>query len=295
VIRYQISRDAMERLINAVIPSWLARASNRTNQFIAAGEYGETSSIWGEVKTIYMDLQHNKCAYCERVLEDKEYGKIEHDMEHYRPKSSVQSWPTAQMYSTGTNRYDFATGVARPKGYFWLAYDLLNLATACKSCNSSLKNSYFPIAGDRAPDLADAQALAGEMPFLIYPISDIDDDPESIITFEGIIPVPRNNDDYRRERARVTIDFFRLDSREHLRRERARHIVAIYMALGTCDRDEIEQADKDLANQFLANSISSDAPHSSCAKTFRNIYIQDPLRAQELARLASGYLTKKSI
>jgi hypothetical protein len=293
VIRYQVSRAALEELISVAAPGWLARATHRTSQFAAAGQYDETSSIWSEVKTVYMDIQHNKCAYCERVLEDKEHGKIEHDLEHYRPKSNVQSWPTAQMRRVRCIQYDFATGVARPKGYYWLAYDILNYATACKSCNSSLKRDYFPIAGNRAADLADNQALAAELPLLVYPISDIDDDPESILTFEGIIPVPRDNDDHRRKRARVTIDFFRLDSREHLRRERARQIVAVYMALRIHDLYGVEQADKDLAAHALASAIVPDAPHSSCARTFRNIYVQDPAKARELARLADEYLTKK--
>lgn len=40
-----------------------------------------------------MELQHSKCGYCEKWLEGSDYGTIEHDMEHYRPKSSVKAYP----------------------------------------------------------------------------------------------------------------------------------------------------------------------------------------------------------
>jgi hypothetical protein len=292
VIRYQISRTELEELISAAVPSWLARASQRTGQFEVVGQYNEASGIWGEIKTVYMEIQHNKCAYCERELEDKEHGKIEHDLEHYRPKSNVRCWPTAQIRRAHGIQYDFPTGAARPGGYYWLAYDILNYATACKSCNSSLKRDYFPIAGDRAPDLAENQALAAELPLLLYPISDVDDDPESVFTFAGIIPVSRDGDDHRRKRARVTIDFFRLDSREHLRRDRVRQIVTVYFALMTLGNDAAEQTHKDFMAQVLANAVAPDAPHSSCARAFRDIHAQDRAKADELARLATDYLTK---
>jgi hypothetical protein len=279
----------MEERINAQVPGWMARAASRALQFVAAAQYGEGSSIWSEIKTIYMDIQHNKCAYCERVLEDKEHGRIEHDLEHYRPKSNVRIWPTAKILRDQRIDYNFATGDARPKGYYWLAYDPLNYATACKTCNSSLKSDYFPIAGNRAPDLADERALAAELPFLIYPISNTDDDPESILTFDGIIPVPVNSDGHQQKRARVTIDFFRLDTREHLRRERARQIEAVFLALVILDSN-LEGSAKDIASQFLTSAISASAPHSSCARIFRNVYAEDRLRASEIATLAKDYL-----
>lgn len=290
MIRYEISRSALEELINKAAPTWFTRANQRTGHFTATGRYDEESGIWGEVKTVYMGIQHNKCAYCERELEDEEHGKIEHDLEHYRPKSNTKSWPTERMLHH--IQYDFATGAARPGGYYWLAYDILNYATACKSCNSSLKRDYFPIAGDRASDLADNQALAVELPLLVYPISDIDDDPESILTFEGILPVPSDNDDHRRKRARVTIDFFRLDRREHLRRERARHIVAAFFALHIGELPDVGQPAKKLASNTLANATAPDAPHANCVRTFRNIYAQDRTKAEELAWLADEYLAK---
>jgi hypothetical protein len=292
MIRYQISPAVIEALIEKLIPGWLARASERTGRLASAGHYSEASSIWSEVKAVYMTIQYSKCAYCERGLEGPEYGRIEHDLEHYRPKSRVRPWPTEQMRRMPRFQYGFSTGSEMPKGYFWLAYDILNYATACKSCNSSLKRDYFPIAGNRAPNLADRQALAAELPLLIYPISDIDDDPESILTFEGIVPISADDDDFKRKRAQVTIDFFRLDSREHLRRERARQITAAYMALRVRDFQGFQQEERDLAVQVLAGATAPNAPHSNCTKAFLNTYRQDPDMARVIAQLASDYLTK---
>jgi hypothetical protein len=40
-------------------------------------------------------LQHNKCAYCERDLLTETYAGGEHDVEHYRPKGACNPWPPA--------------------------------------------------------------------------------------------------------------------------------------------------------------------------------------------------------
>ena len=95
MIRYQITETELRDAIESEKPGWLARAQTRTDRFIAAGKYDESSGIWSEIKRVYMDLQHDKCAYCERQLAaGEDGGTIEHDVEHYRPKNSVPVWPT---------------------------------------------------------------------------------------------------------------------------------------------------------------------------------------------------------
>src|SRR5262245_18163470 len=89
MIGYRISRADLEKMVGA---DWLKKASDRTNQFRRNGRYEESSSIWSEVKPKYMELQHQKCAFCERKLESIDLGAIEQDVEHFRPKASVKAW-----------------------------------------------------------------------------------------------------------------------------------------------------------------------------------------------------------
>ena len=113
MIRYPITLAELEALVDAASPGWRAKAATRTAGFSAAGRYEEASSIWSQVKSAFMKLQHNKCAYCERALAAIDHGgSIEHDLEHFRPKSSVVIWP-------GGNEFAFPTGAASSAGYFW--------------------------------------------------------------------------------------------------------------------------------------------------------------------------------
>lgn len=121
MIRYDIAPDELLRRIEEHVPGWLKRAATRTERFRKAGRYDEKSGIWSEIKDVYRDLQGDKCAFCERQLAGKPYGSIEHDVEHYRPKSSVRVWPPVEAPA-----YDFPTGHASEAGYYLLAYHPLN-------------------------------------------------------------------------------------------------------------------------------------------------------------------------
>ena len=124
MIRYPVTEAELEQRVDAAVASWRSRAATRTARFIAAGGYDESSSIWSEIKPVFMKLQNDKCAYCERQLASADSGgAVEHDLEHFRPKSSVVVWPDGAGVS-------FATGTASPAGYFWLAYHLLNYSVA---------------------------------------------------------------------------------------------------------------------------------------------------------------------
>ena len=221
MIRYPIKVSEIRRLIRDTSGSWFRRANERTETFRRAQEYHESSNIWGEIKSVYMQIQHNKCAYCERQLEDPKHGKIEHDIEHYRPKDSVDVWPSERIIDERRLNYDFDTGDGWTEGYYLLAYNNLNYATACKVCNSTLKSNYFPIEGNRGPQSDNPRELRSEKPYLIYPVSNIDTDPERLITFEGIIAIPKGRSGHRFRRGRVTIDFFDLNGRGNIRKQRA--------------------------------------------------------------------------
>lgn len=239
-----------------------------------------------------MALQHNKCAYCERRLAGPPFGDVEHDVEHFRPKSSVTAWPTASIAANRGISYTFATGGAADPGYYLLAYSLLNYATACKTCNSPLKSSYFPIAGPRDTAGEDPTLLAAEEAFLVYPLGTFDADPEEILTFDGIIPVPVEKTGRPFRRAKVIVDFFELDSREELRRERSKIIVGLWIAHRlrlTGDPD-----DQQIAEESIDDLTSQSSPHTSCARAFLRLITENPVKARELAREAKDYLRSGS-
>ena len=81
--------------------------------------------------------------------------------------------------------------------------------TVCPLSNVLIANA--------VPTLADhpyAAMRAAEGAFLLYPIGSLDDDPETIIEFYGLSPRPVAATGLKRQRALVTIEFFRLDDPE---------------------------------------------------------------------------------
>jgi 5-methylcytosine-specific restriction endonuclease McrA len=283
MIRYPAADLAtLEAAVDAAAPTWRARANQRTAANRAAGQFINRSSIWSEVKPVFMRLQHRKCAYCERPLAGELAGLIEQDVEHFRPKSSVRAWPLA-----GQPPYSFSTGAAYPSGYYWLAYALDNYAAACKPCNSARKSDYFPIAAnDRgAFDTAPPRLNAIEAPLLIYPLGPSDEDPENIIVFEGIVAVPVHANGRLNQRAVVTIDFFALNDREELWSERFRVIREVWTHYDRT-QDHPDPDERTAAEETLRELTREDAPHASCARSFMRQIEADPLGAFEMFKLA---------
>jgi hypothetical protein len=169
---------------------------------------------WSKVKSVYTRRQHGKCAFCERLLGEHELASVEFDVEHFRPKNAVMPWPPQETIDELALPRDFPRSPGSGPGYRLLAYHHLNYASSCKTCNSRLKGSYFPIAGRhrfRGTDPVRLQRT--ERPYLVYPLGDFDDDPEDLISFQGFLAVPSkaSHSTYQRDRARVTIAFFRLN------------------------------------------------------------------------------------
>jgi len=285
MIRYPITLAELESRVDAAAPAWRVKAATRTADFVATGKYEEASSIWSEVKPVFMKLQHNKCAYCERALAAGDHGgSIEHDLEHFRPKSSVIAWP-------GASGFSFATGTAAPAGYFWLAYHLQNYAASCKKCNSPLKKNYFPVSRGRGAVPADPAVLhSAEQPFLIHPIGELDDDPQAILTFLGVTAVPKKKTGPRRRRGDVTIAFFELNNREELLRERAELLDSLGQHLETINDPATTEPRKQRAKKTVERMLRPKARHSSCAKSMVELYVLNPAQAQELIDGASEFL-----
>ncbi|HEX8435530.1 hypothetical protein, partial [Archangium sp.] len=152
MIRYPITQQDLEARIDQKSPSWRKRAQKRTQKHRKAGRVTGTG-IWREIKRVYVELQHNKCAYCERALEKNWSANIEYDVEHFRPKSSVTPWPTPELRQRRGIRYQVRNGA--PGGYPQLAHSHLNYLAACAVCNSPQKHDYFPIAGTADAKLED--------------------------------------------------------------------------------------------------------------------------------------------
>lgn len=291
MIRYGFDLAKVNLEIEKLDRKWLQKAKERTEKMVTQGFYEESSAIWSEIKPVYMALQHNKCIFCERQFESAEFGRIEHDLEHFRPKSTVDAWPVANKPGP---RYDFATGERFDSGYYWLAYELTNYAAACKVCNSTFKSAFFPIAANRAslPANTDARLLPAELqseqPLLCYPLGEFDDSPQDLITFRATTAVPVHDTGHQHRRATVIIDFFNLNGREQLHRERARMIALFgssFEKRANGNADEIDQ-------KIIQAVTEPNLPHAACLRTFAKTWETDvPFARQTYAQcrlLATG-------
>lgn len=289
MIRIEVPRDLIGK-IDEFKEGWSARANERAAGFIERGKYEESSSIWSEIKPVYMRLQFNKCAYCERVLAGELAGKGEHDLEHYRPKSKAKIWPSKSMIRDRKLDYSDIEIKAPFDGYYWLAYDPENYVTACKACNSALKSNYFPIAGSKGVRESTIRALNDrEKPFLVYPLGKSDIDPREIITFYGAIAVPKKRlRATNKKRARINIDFFRLNEREELLSERFRGIREYWAQFERRENspNEASRQDATLAMDELTSSYS---PHASCLTAFAELCESNIAEAYTLYQLAREY------
>jgi len=288
MLHIPISEETLLDQIEAHRPGWLNRAAERRQNARALGHHdAEKTPIWSEIKPVFLRLQHDKCAFCERKLESATYGLVEHDVEHYRPKSEVKGWPTPEIRARRQIAYKFATGGDSTRGYPVLAHAPLNYVTSCKTCNTALKSSFFPVAGPRSKSTSeDVRKYAGEAPLLVYPLGDVDERPEDLISFVGQIPVPRYKTGHRRRRAVVTIDFFELDTREHLLFGRAEKITNIY-TLRALLRLRPEEAS---THKVLAYALSPASAHTICGRTFDALCTSDPATAKRFYEQAVRYL-----
>jgi hypothetical protein len=88
--RIEVAASKLRRLIMAHDRTWLKRAREQTKALVAGAADPEFPNLWSEIKEVFIRLQGGdsggKCAYCEKWLEA---DRIEHDVEHFRPKAKV--------------------------------------------------------------------------------------------------------------------------------------------------------------------------------------------------------------
>ncbi|KJZ38202.1 hypothetical protein LOY55_06415 [Pseudomonas sp. B21-040] len=293
MIRYPISEAELIALINGKKPNWLGRAQQRTQHYVDAGGYTDDSDFWGEIKQVYITLQHEKCAYCETKLQGAVLASKVHEVEHYRPKSEVKTWPNHNVEHWKKFKPAWTTGAGSKVGYYKLAYHHLNYAIACTRCNSTLKSSYFPIRGNRDTQNGDPADMQDESALLLYPVSMTDaDDPQDIITFNGVLAVPKHNSGPAYERAVTNIEFFQLNH-EDLTSRRAEEIRTCWLAL---QMSRNVPQDKQMYDDTIALMCSPESAFSSCVSAFFLLSQTDYPVAETMARfIIKALLTKQPL
>lgn len=148
-----------------------------------AGIYGAD-----DVRKQLLIDQHEKCAYCECTLLDKEGGEVE----HFRPKTAC--------------RQDKVKGNTKKPAYYKLAYVWNNLLLSCHACNK-YKSTFFPLANPEH-----RFDLATELPLLINPYND---NPANHLEFrrEKVFPVVDGNG-IKDEKGRRTIEYINLNRKD---------------------------------------------------------------------------------
>lgn len=289
MIGYTFSRAALSTAIERTVRGWLEAAKTKTENFRQLRRYEETAGTWSAVKSVFMDFQHNKCPYCERKLESNESGKIEWDVEHFRPKNAISRWPPDGH--TAAQSFNFPTGPASGHGYYLLAYHPLNYLASCKVCNSTFKSDYFPIASKRRSfrEGHPQRLLDKERAYVPYPLGDFDEAPETLLTFQGYICVPTHTRGHRRNRAILTIELFGLNTRDTLLQDRAEIITFAYAML------KLHEADPSsgIAADFLLRLAEPGFRHANCARSFVQTFRSDRALAEQYAAKSSEYLRSK--
>ena len=287
MVRYHVTEQELRGEIERHKPGWLSRAEARIEQLRQGTGDGKFPPLWSEIKEVYIERQHTKCAFCEKRLEGLPYGKVEQDVEHFRPKAAIKPWQCPEeLKGEGVK---LGSNTTSTTGYSLLAYHPLNYVMACKTCNSALKRNFFPIAGKRTTSADHPSKAKPEKPYLIYPLGDLDSDPGKIIKFYGLSPQPVAQTGFNRHRALVTIEFFKLDKgekRKTLVRGRAEQLERIVYTL-RLRKDPQYRAD---CEKVIKRMQSDGNEHANCVRSFARLYKQSPQEAEKLFQSVADFL-----
>ena len=196
---------------------WKTRCKTATDKLIKDVNDGKSitiTNLYKEKKNVFFkhdDYFYGKCVFCESLITNTHPG----DVEHFRPKGKVTDLDNKTIKVTANG-----SAVDHP-GYYWLAYEILNLMPACEDCNRpSSGNSggkkigkwmKFPVNGKHAFKPGD-EIL--EDPILINPVVE---DPSNHLRIDklGIIHPVENS-----VKGRTCIEVFGLNDRSSLVNER---------------------------------------------------------------------------
>jgi hypothetical protein len=278
LIKIAIDEKAVAATVDKLVPTWRGRARDATEKNTIAGRHlKDRDGLWSEIKSVFVGRQNRKCGYCERMLGS---SGIEWDMEHFRPKRRIRRWTSA---SPGV----VDIGDASDVGYFRLAFDTRNYLVSCKPCNTIYKSDFFPTAAPRQLATDDPAVLGTESPYLINPADPDDIDPERLIGFAGMIPIPVAISGSDRVRALVTIELLNL-ARPDLIRDRAEVIIGVWSAIQLLAHPTVKN--QEIGQKHLEWLCSDGSRHANCARYFRRLWAEDPDAAQAVVELAGAQL-----
>lgn len=190
------------------------------------------------------EAQHEKCCYCESILD----GTSPPEIEHFRPKSAVRQ--------EAGSRKEFP-------GYYWLAYSWTNLLVCCRDCNSK-KSDFFPLMDESERARNHRNELDFERPLFVDPAGE---DPRDHIDFLGSTIRGRTS------RGRTTIQFMQLSRSglEELRRGKLAHIRSALTIVKLADKlasGIIEPCEVEEARTLLNDAILPKATYCAMALDF---------------------------
>lgn len=294
MIRFPITAPDLQQRINQHDPTWYQRAMDLYNLLPANPKTKDFVSLWTDIKPIFVQLQNSKCIYCETLIE----GAISNDIEHFRPKTKVSGWRVPSWLAKAGVQVTPPIGPRGDRGYRDLAYCPWNYGASCKVCNTVLKKNYFPINGVRQPAGQNPAVMNHERALLVYPIGSIDDDPEQLLGFQGMHPVPLSpKGTFAFQRALVIIELFSLDDaveRKELFRARAGLIGHLYSQLRH-EASAATAADLQDARDWIAVLTEPKSPHANCLRCFEQTFRRNPREAAPLAADAKTFLKTGSL
>jgi uncharacterized protein (TIGR02646 family) len=150
-------------------PEWRASANAATANLVnwfsqphgPDEEAPVDSKLYGKLKDQLKAYFHDKCAYCESLIDAVGWG----DVDHFRPKLRVAGNPNH-------------------RGYYWLAYNESNLLPSCERCNRAGKRDNFPVDPANTHVIAPGGNLSLEHPLLLSPYDPALQHPELHWKFE---------------------------------------------------------------------------------------------------------------
>jgi hypothetical protein len=295
MIRYAIQLARLKEMIRAAKnqSAWFKKAKAALADLPISPKSSDFPPLWSKIKQVYITLQCSKCCFCEKSLE----GKIEQDVEHFRPKAEVRPWKLTERLARAGVVLAQSSDAAPEPGYARLAYHPFNYAMACKYCNSTLKKNYFPVAGPRQSGGTNPARMRKERAYLIYPLGDHDQDPEDLIEFDGLSPVPKQPAGFGRHRALVVIELFHLDSpvkRRILFKGRAYLLRLLFLELEG-RRNAATPAEKQKHQAAVASLTSDACPFANCMRSFVRLYHSDRTKATGYADECLKFLNSKSL
>ncbi len=215
-------------LENAEWLEWRAKATAAMLALVESYAPGVDVAIRDELYKAAMpfllQLSHQKCAYCESMITSTQPG----DVEHYRPKGRIRD----EHGKIVTTTRILGREIDHP-GYWWLAYDWVNLLPACIDCNRRRKHGDFDTAAGKAEHFAISGSRA------VLPTDDLNDEKALLLdpSEKGFDPIehfdflPDGKIKPKTERAAYTCELLGLNLRETLVAERERAYLAARSAL----------------------------------------------------------------